>query len=50
MKHGVAIKTIESQRLAIMRKLSIFTVAGLVRYAIRHGVAHLENRDEDRRN
>jgi len=37
-KHDVSTKTIESQRLSIMRKLSIFTVAGLVRYAIRHGI------------
>ncbi len=34
---GVSVKTAESHRLRLMRKLDIHATAGLVRYAIRHG-------------
>jgi two-component system, NarL family, response regulator NreC len=35
---GVSVKTAESHRLRLMRKLDIHATAGLVRYAIRHGL------------
>jgi len=35
---GVAVKTAESHRTRLMEKLDIHSVAGLVRYAVRHGV------------
>ena len=35
---GVHIKTVESHRTDLMRRLGIHNVAGLVRYAIRHGL------------
>jgi DNA-binding CsgD family transcriptional regulator len=34
----VAVKTAESHRTRLMEKLDIHSVAGLVRYAVRHGV------------
>jgi DNA-binding NarL/FixJ family response regulator len=34
-------KTIETHRLRMMRKLNIFSVAGLTRFAIRHGLSPL---------
>jgi DNA-binding CsgD family transcriptional regulator len=34
----VAVKTVESRRAKIMRKLNLSTAAALVLYAIRHGV------------
>jgi len=36
---GVSIKTVESHRAQLMERLDIRDVAGLVRFAIRHGVA-----------
>lgn len=41
IKHKVTTKTIESQRLSIMRKLSIFNVADLTKYAIKRGIISL---------
>ncbi len=35
---GISVKTAESHRTSIMEKLNIHDVAGLVRYAIRHGL------------
>jgi two-component system, NarL family, response regulator NreC len=35
---GVAVKTAESHRVALMSKLDIHDTATLVRYAIRHGL------------
>jgi two-component system response regulator NreC len=35
---GVSVKTAESHRMRVMRKLNIHSTAGLVRYAIREGV------------
>lgn len=35
---GVSVKTAESHRTRIMKKLEIHETAGLVRYAIRHGI------------
>jgi DNA-binding NarL/FixJ family response regulator len=40
-KLGVGTKTAESHRLRIIRKLAIKDTAGLVRYAIRHGLSPL---------
>src|ERR1051325_8910146 len=34
---AIALKTVESHRLHLMRRLDIHDVAGLVRYAVRHG-------------
>lgn len=36
---GISAKTVDSHRSRLMRKLDIHEIAGLVRYAIRHGVA-----------
>jgi len=35
---SIRVKTVESHRLQLMRRLDIHDVAGLVRYAVRHGV------------
>jgi DNA-binding CsgD family transcriptional regulator len=35
---GVTVKTIESHRASLMRKLHLRTVADLVRYAVRNGL------------
>lgn len=37
----VSVKTVESHRAQIMAKLDIHDTAGLVRYAIRHGISEL---------
>lgn len=39
---GVSVKTIESQRQQIMRKLNLHSVAGLTKYAIREGLTSLQ--------
>ena len=39
---GVAVKTIETHRMELMKQLGIHEVAGLVRYAIRTGVVAAE--------
>lgn len=36
---GISVKTVETHRAAIMRKLKLGSVADLVRYAIRNGIA-----------
>jgi two-component system, NarL family, response regulator NreC len=38
---GVSVKTVECHRSRIMRKLDIRETAGLIRYAIRHGLSEL---------
>jgi len=38
---GVSVKTAESHRTSIMRKLGIGQTAGLVRYALQHGLSQL---------
>jgi DNA-binding NarL/FixJ family response regulator len=38
-KLGVSVKTVETHRAKLMERLEIYDVAGLVRYAIRHGLA-----------
>jgi two-component system response regulator NreC len=38
---GVSVKTVESHRARIMKKLDISETAGLVRYAIQHGITCL---------
>lgn len=35
---GLSVKTVESHRARLMRKLDLHQTAGLVRYAIRHGL------------
>lgn len=39
---GVSIKTVETHRRNIMKKLNIFSVAGLTKYAILEGIISLE--------
>ena len=39
---GLGIKTIETHRTALMERLDIHDIAGLVRYAIRHGLVSSE--------
>jgi len=39
---GVSVKTIESQRQQIMKKLNLHSVAGLTKYAIREGLTSLQ--------
>lgn len=34
----VSVKTVETHRLQLKERLGIYTVAGLVRYAVRHGL------------
>lgn len=41
-KLGVSIKTVETHRTELMRRLDIHDVAGLVRYAIRRGLVSTE--------
>ncbi len=41
-KLGVSIKTIETHRRNIMKKLNIFSVAGLTKYAIQEGIISLD--------
>lgn len=41
---GIAVRTVETHREHIMRKLDIHTVAGLTRYALARGVARTEDR------
>lgn len=38
---GVSVKTVESHRSRLMKKLGVHETAGLVRYAIRHGISEL---------
>jgi DNA-binding NarL/FixJ family response regulator len=42
LKLGASVKTIESHRSSLMERLDIHEVAGLVRYAIRHGLISSE--------
>jgi DNA-binding NarL/FixJ family response regulator len=39
---GIGVKTVESHRTELMKRLDIHDVAGLVRYAIRHGFVSLD--------
>lgn len=39
---GLSRRTVETYRIRLMRKLSIDSLAGLVKYAIRHGIATLD--------
>ncbi|MCG8636531.1 MAG: response regulator transcription factor [Desulfobacterales bacterium] len=41
-KLGVSIKTVETHRRNIMKKLNIFSVAGLTKFAIQEGIISLE--------
>lgn len=40
---SLSVKTVETHRRQIMDKLGIYNVAGLVKYALRHGIASLED-------
>lgn len=39
---GLSPRTVETYRIRLMRKLGVDSLAGLVKYAIRHGIAALE--------
>jgi DNA-binding NarL/FixJ family response regulator len=39
---SVSVKTIEAQRMNIMRKLNLFSVAELTKYAVREGLSSIE--------
>ena len=39
---GVSTKTVEAQRMSIMNKLNLFSVAELTKYAVREGLTSLE--------
>lgn len=39
---GVSIKTVAVQRMNVMKKLNLFSVADLTRYAVREGLASIE--------
>lgn len=41
-KLGVTVKTIESHRRNLMKKLNIFSVAGLTKYAVKEGIVSLD--------
>lgn len=41
-RFGVSVKTTEVQRSSIMKKLNLFSIAELTKYAIRHGLTTLE--------
>ena len=38
---GISVKTADSHRTRVMKKLDIHDTAGLVRYAVRTGLIHL---------
>ena len=38
---GITIKTVETHRMVAMHRAGLQTTADVVRYAIRHGLAHL---------
>jgi RNA polymerase sigma factor (sigma-70 family) len=39
---GISVKTVETHRMKLMKRLDIHDIAGLVRYAIRKGLVSLE--------
>ena len=40
---NISVKTVETHRANLMDRLQIHSIAGLVRYAIRTGLVHLED-------
>ena len=38
----IAIKTVDTHRINIMNKLDLHNIAELTRFAIRHGITHLD--------
>jgi DNA-binding NarL/FixJ family response regulator len=40
---GLSVKTVETHRRQIMDKLGIYNIAGLIKYAVREGLASLED-------
>ena len=43
---GVGVRTVETHRERIMRKLDIHSVAGLTKFAIANGISSLEEKPE----
>ncbi|TLM88853.1 MAG: response regulator transcription factor, partial [Actinobacteria bacterium] len=39
----LSVKTVETHRRQIMEKLGIYNIAGLIKYALREGLASLED-------
>ena len=39
---GVSVKTVENQRHSIMKKLDLFSIAELTKYAVRQGLTSLK--------
>ena len=42
MRLKITVKTVEAHRMQLMKRLEIHDIAGLVRYAVRHGLTALE--------
>lgn len=40
---NISVKTVETHRAQLMDRLQIHNIAGLVRYALRNGLIHLED-------
>lgn len=40
---NISAKTVETHRAQLMDRLQIYNIAGLVRYAMRNGLIHLED-------
>jgi DNA-binding NarL/FixJ family response regulator len=40
---NISVKTVETHRTQLMNRLQIHSIAGLVRYALRNGLIHLED-------
>ena len=46
---GISVKTVDTHRSNLLRKLKVHSVAEVVRYAIRHGLVECEESSYDNR-